>query len=64
MMNAWIRGPGLTIVGYSIYVASKYGRTAMPTWAAAVCAALSFFNGNYYATRVVASAGAARWRPS
>eukprot|EP00750_Incisomonas_marina_P008781 INCI15695.1.p1 GENE.INCI15695.1~~INCI15695.1.p1 ORF type:complete len:303 (+),score=36.52 INCI15695.1:187-1095(+) len=64
MMNAWVRGPGLTIVGYSIFIASKYGKTAMPMSAAAICAFLSFFNGNYYATRVVASAGAARWRPS
>jgi|TARA_B110000091_G_C13698316_1_gene425133 hypothetical protein len=63
-MNAWVRGPGLTMVGFAMYLAAKYGRTSMPTWAAAFCGALSWFNGNYYAARVVASAGSNGWRPS
>ena len=63
-MNAWVRGPGLTMVGFAMFLAAKYGRTSMPTWAAAICGALSWFNGNYYAARVVASAGQNGWRPS
>ena len=64
-MNAWVRGPGLTMVGFCMYLGAKYGRTRMPTWAAAFCGLLSWFNGNYYSARVVASAGSvASWRPS
>ena len=63
-MNAWVRGPGLTVTGFCVYVASKYGRTSMPSLAAATIALLSVFNGNYYSARVVASAGASNWRPS
>ena len=64
-MNAWVRGPGLTMVGFCMFLGAKYGRTRMPTWAAAFCGLLSWFNGNYYSARVVASAGSvASWRPS
>ena len=49
---------------FAMFLAAKYGRTSMPTWAAAICGALSWFNGNYYAARVVASAGQNGWRPS
>jgi hypothetical protein len=64
-MNAWVRGPGLTMVGFCMYLGAKYGRTRMPTWAAAFCGLLSWFNGNYYSARVVASAGSvASWLPS
>ena len=64
-MNAWVRGPGLTMVGFCMYLAAKYGRTRMPAWAAVFCGLLSWFNGNYYSARVIASAGSvASWRPS
>ena len=53
----------MTMVGYSMYLATKYGKTSMPTWAAGFCGILSWFNGNYYAARVVASAGNNGWKP-
>ena len=62
--NTWVRGPGLTITGFTMYVASKYGQTSMHPLAALVVGGLSFFNGNYYAARVLASAGSNRYRPS
>ena len=63
-MNNWIRAPGLNIVGFIFYAAIRNGRSTMPPLAALTLAALISFNGNYYSARVVASAGANKWRPS